>query len=134
MAHPRDDVLAVIDDDARVGATIGALRAAGITEADIHVLRGREGLTALARAWWRHSGVPASLAPFVAALLGDKQHVEAICESGGLAGHTVLAIHTRTADDVDEATRVLREYGAHDTWYFGPWTMTAVAPDARHTI
>jgi hypothetical protein len=134
MAHPKDDVLAVIDDDARVESTIGALRAAGFTDADIHVFRGRAGVTALARAWWRHSGVPAFLAPFVAALLSDEQDIEEIYEAEGLAGHTVLAVHTRTADDVDEATRVLREYGAHDTWYFGRWTLTAVDPVNRHTV
>jgi len=133
MTHPRDDVLAVIDDEAQVEATMSALRAAGFAEADIHVFRGRAGVTTLARAWWRHSGVPAFLAPFVAAILSDEQDIEEIYESEGLAGHTVLAVHTRTADDVDEATRVLRGYGAHDTWYFGRWTMTAVDPVARHT-
>jgi hypothetical protein len=133
MAHPRDDVLAVIDDEAGVRATIAALRAAGFTEADVHVFRGREGVTALARAWWRHSGVPAFLAPFVAAILSDEQDIEAIYESEGLAGHTVLAVHTHGPDDVDEATRVLRAWGAHDTWYFGRWTMAPVDPVARHT-
>jgi hypothetical protein len=133
MAHPCDDVLAVIDDDAGVKTTIAALRAAGFTAADIHVFRGRQGVTALARAWWRHSGVPAFLAPFVAAILSDEQGIGEIYESEGLAGHTVLAVHTRSPDDVDEATRVLRGWGAHDTWYFGRWTMTAVDPVARHT-
>ncbi len=128
MAHPRDDVLAVIDDDAGAEATIAALRAAGFAGADIHVFRGREGVTALARAWWRHSGVPA----FVAATLSDERDIERIYESEGLAGHTVLAVHTRGPDDVDEATRVLRGLGAHDTWYFGRWTMTPADPAARH--
>jgi hypothetical protein len=133
MAHPRDDVLAVIDDDARVEATIDALRAAGFSEADIHIFRGREGVTALARAWWGHAGVPAFLAPLVAAALSDERDIEEIYESEGLAGHTVLAVHTRCPDDVDEATRVLRGWGAHDTWYFGRWTMAPVDPSARHS-
>ena len=133
MAHPRDDVLAVIDDDARVEATIDALHTAGFTEADIHIFRGREGVTALARAWWRHSGVPAFLAPIVAAVLSDEQDIEEIYESEGLAGHTVLAVHTHSPDDVDEASRVLRDWGAHDTWYFGRWTMTPADPITRHS-
>lgn len=133
MAHPRDDVLAVIDDDAGVEATIEALRAAGFTAAAIHVFRGREGVTALARAWWRHAGVPAFLAPFVAAMLSDEKDIEQIYETEGLAGHTILAVHTHGPQHVVEATRVLREWGAHDTWYFGRWTMTAVHPVARHT-
>jgi hypothetical protein len=134
VAHPRDDVLAVIDDDVRVEATIDALHTAGFTAADIHVFRGREGVTALARAWWRHEGVPAFLAPMVAAVLSDEQDIEQIYESEGLAGHTVLAVHTHGPGDVDEATRVLRDWGAHDTWYFGRWTTSAVDPVARHEL
>jgi hypothetical protein len=134
MAHPRDDVLAVIDEDAGVEATIGALRSVGFTKADIHVFRGPAGVTALARAWWRHSRVPAFLAPFVAAILSDERDIEGIYESEGLAGHTVLAVHAHGADDVDEAKRVLRAAGAHDIWYFGRWTMTPDDPTARHSV
>jgi len=132
MVHPSDDVLAVIDDAARASAAIEALRASGFTEADIHVFRGREEIGALARAWWRHSGVPAFLAPILAAVLSDERDVEEIYESEGLAGHTVLAVHTRSADDVERATRVLRDSGAHDTWYFGRWTMAPLSPAGRH--
>ncbi len=128
---PSDDVLAVIDDGARVEATIDALHAAGFTEADIHVFRGREGVTALARAWWRHSGVPAFLVSILAAFLNDERNIEEIYESSGLAGHVVLAVHTRSLGDVDEATRVLRDSGAHDTWYFGRWTKAAPWPAGR---
>ncbi|MEX1169765.1 MAG: hypothetical protein WEE50_06455 [Chloroflexota bacterium] len=132
MVHPTDDVLAVIDDAARADAAIDALRASGFTDADIHVFRGREEIGALARAWWRHSGVPAFLAPILAAVLSDERDVEEIYESEGLAGHAVLAVHTRSADGVERATRVLRDSGAHDTWYFGRWTMAPLDPAGRH--
>jgi hypothetical protein len=134
-AHPRDDVLAVIEDDTSVATTVAALQRAGFTEADIHIFRGHAGVTALARAWWRHSGMPAFLGPFVSALLSDERDIEQIYDSEGLAGHTILAVHARTPDDIDEATRVLREYGAHDTWYFGRWTTTPgepAPPGLRH--
>jgi starvation-inducible DNA-binding protein len=62
VIHPADDVIAVVDD-ARVDVTIGRLRAAGFTEADTHVFRMPDGIGVVARAWCRHSGVPATLAP-----------------------------------------------------------------------
>jgi hypothetical protein len=133
MVHPANDVLAVIDDGDRADTAIETLRAAGFADADIHVFRGREEIGALARAWWRHSGVPAFLAPLVAAVLSDERDIEEIYESEGLAGHTVLAVHSRSAEDVERAVRVLRDSGAHDTWYFGLWSMAPVDPSARHT-
>jgi starvation-inducible DNA-binding protein len=131
MLHAADDVIAVIDGDARADAAVAALRAAGVTDADIHVVRGREGVVALADAWWRHSGVPGSLAPLLAAVLSDERDMEAIYGAEGLAGHTVLAVHIHSPDDVDEATRVLRACGAHDTWYFGPWTRAPLDHSVR---
>jgi hypothetical protein len=79
----------------------------------------------------RHLDGPAFLAPIVAAVLSDEQDIEEIYESSGLAGHVVLAVHTRSLGDVDEATRVLRDSGAHDTWYFGRWTKAAPWPAGR---
>jgi hypothetical protein len=132
MVHPKDDVLAVIDDGARADAAIDALHTAGFTEADIHTFRGRDEIGALARAWWRHSGVPSFIAPVLAAVLSDERDIEEIYESEGLAGHTVLAVHTRRAEDVGRATGILRDSGAHDTWYFGRWTMAPLSPAGRH--
>jgi hypothetical protein len=122
--HPKNDVLAVIDDAARADATIEALRDAGFEDADIHVFRGRSDIEELAHAWWRHSGVPSLIAPFLAAFLSDEWDVERTYESEGLAGHTVLAVHSRNAQDVERAKRVLRDGGAHDVWFFGRWTLT----------
>ena len=120
MSRPADDVIAVVDD-ARVGVTVGDLRAAGFTEADIHILRGPEGIGVLARAWCSHSGVPASLEPILATALSDDRTLEETYRSLGLAEQTVLAVHTHGHDDVDEATRVLHGCGSHDRWYFGRW-------------
>ena len=125
MIHPADDVIAVVDD-ACVGATVGDLRAAGFTEADIHILRGPEGIGVLARAWCSHSGVPASLAPILATVLSDDRTLEKTYRSQGLAEQTVLAVHTHSPDDVDEATRALHGCGSHDTWYFGRWAMPSL--------
>ncbi len=127
VIHPADDVIAVVDD-ARVDVTIGHLRAAGFTEADIHVFRLPEGIGVVARTWCRHSGVPATLAPILATVLSDDRTLEETYRSQGLAEQTVLAVHTHSPDDVDEARRVLRGYGPHDTWYFGRWAATTLEP------
>jgi len=132
MAHPCDDVLAVIDDDERADAAIEAVRKAGFRDAEIHVFRGRDEIGRLARSWWRDAGVPAFLAPFLAGVLSDEHDLEEIYESEGLAGHTVLAIHTRTAEDVERARWVLQHAGAHDTWYFGRWSMAPLDLVRRH--
>jgi hypothetical protein len=131
VAHPTDDVFVVIDTTERADATIRALRAAGFSEADIHVFRAREEIVVLARAWARHLDGPAFLVSILAAFLNDERNIEEIYESSGLAGHVVLAVHTRSLGDVDEATRVLRDSGAHDTWYFGRWTKAAPWPAGR---
>jgi hypothetical protein len=128
VAHPTDDVFVVIDNTERADATIRALRAAGFSEADIHVFRGREEIVVLARAWVRHLDGPAFLASILAAFLNAERNIEAIYESSGLAGCVVLAVHTRSLGDVDEATRVLRDSGAHDSWYFGSGTKAAPWP------
>ena len=132
MVHPRDDVLAVIDDPVRADAAAAALRETGFGDGDIHIFRGRDDIAGLARAWWKGSGVPAFLAPLVAAALSDERDVEEIYESEGYAGHTVLAVHCRNEDDVRRAVRVLRESGGHDAWYFGRWTMEPLIPTGRH--
>jgi hypothetical protein len=128
QVHPANDVVAVIDEATHADAAVKALRAAGFAGDDLHVFRGSEGIAALARAWWSHSGVPSFIAPLVAAVLSDERDVEKIYESEGLAGHTVLAAHCRSSDDVQRARRVLRDHGAHDTWFFGQWTMTDLGP------
>ena len=125
VAHPTDDVFVVIDNTERADATIRALRDAGFSEADIHVFRGREEIVALARAWARHVDGPAFLVSILTAFLNDERNIEEIYGSSGLAGHVVLAVHTLSLGDVDEATRVLRDCGTHDTWYFGRWTKAA---------
>jgi hypothetical protein len=129
MFHPRDDVLAVIDDAARADAAIEALHDAGFDEAHIHVFRGRAEIEGLARSWWKHSGVPAFIAPFLGAFLSDEYDIEKRYESEGLAGHTVLAVHTGGAEDVKRAAGVLRDFAAHELWFFGRWTLTELWPD-----
>ncbi len=121
VVHPTDDVVAVIDDADHADATIRALHVAGFTGADIHVFRGREEIGALAVAWLRQSDVPTFLAPIMATVLDDARNIQEIYDSYGRAGHVVVAVHARNVDDVDEATRVLRESGAHGPWYFGRW-------------
>ncbi len=128
MAHPSDDVFVVVDNTERADATISALRAAGFSEAAIHVFRGREEIVVLARAWARHLDGPAFLVSILEAFLNDERNMEAIYASSGFAGHVVLAVHTLSLGDVDEATRVLRDSGAHDTWYFGRWTKASPWP------
>lgn len=128
VAHPTDDVFVAIDDTERADATIRALRTAGFSDADIHVFRGQEEIVALARTWARHLDAPEFLVSILAAFLDDERNIEDIHESSGLAGHVVLAVHTRSLVDVDEATRVLRDSGAPDAWYFGRHTKAAPWP------
>jgi hypothetical protein len=125
LVHPTDDVVAVIEDAPRADSTISALHLAGFTEADIHVFRGRDEIGALAVAWLRRSDLPTFLTPILATVLDDGRKVQEIYDAYALAGHVVVAVHTRNVDDVDEATRVLRDNGARDTWYFGRWTKAA---------
>jgi hypothetical protein len=128
MFHPHDDLLAVIDDPADAEAAIAALGRAGIADEHIHVFRGRAEIEALARAWWKHSGVPALLAPFLAAFLSDEFEIEKRYEAEGAAGHTVLAVHAAQRNDIKRATTVLGEFAAHDMRYFGRWTITELWP------
>jgi hypothetical protein len=133
MFHPRDDLLAVIDDPAAAESAVAALKRASFAGEHIHVFRGHAEIEALARAWWKHSGVPALLAPFLAAFLSDEFEIEKRYEAEGAAGHTVLAVHAARRNDIERATAVLGEFAAHDMRYFGRWTITELWPQvARH--
>jgi hypothetical protein len=118
VAYPTNHLLAVIDHAASADAAVEALRAAGVTESDVTVLRGAGGGGAIGGLGARHRWLTTAIRA-VQYLTMDQmpdfgRYEEAIAE-----GRTVIAVHATDRRRMLDARAVLVAHGAHFLNFYG---------------
>jgi hypothetical protein len=118
IGYPTDSLMAVLPDPPSAAAAAAALRAVGIPDRDLTILRGPEGADRL-DGTGAINGVIARLRRLVSFTLMDQLVDMAIYEQAVREGQAVLM--TKPRDDARKATaiKVLREHGGHFINYYG---------------
>jgi hypothetical protein len=116
LKHPRNKVIALLDDVDSVGRAISDLVRAGFERESIDVLSGAEGAVRLDLDG-RHHGLRARLYRWVEGLSDIREWLERHSHhiTRGGFGLAVSADKNRKA----EAANILQEHGAHDGAFFG---------------
>jgi hypothetical protein len=117
IGYPTDSLMAVLPTPEVGAAAAGALRAAGIPDRDISILRGEEGADRL-DGTGSVNGVIARLRRLVSFTLMDQLVDMAIYEQAVREGHVVVMVKAR-GDRKAAAIRVLRERRGHFMNYYG---------------
>ena len=117
IGYPTDALLAVLPDAESAAAAAAALRAAGIPDRDITILRGEEGADRL-DGTGSVNGAIARLRRVVSFTLMDQLVDMAIYEQAVREGQVVVMVKAR-GDHKAAASAVLREHGGHFINYYG---------------
>ena len=118
IGYPTDSLLAVLPDAESAAAVAAALRAAGIPDRDITVLRGDEGADRL-DGTGAQNGVMARLRRLVSFTLMDQLVDMATYEQAVRDGQVVLLTKPRDAGRKAAAIDTLRRRGGHFINYYG---------------
>ncbi len=125
--YPANQVIAIIDDPENVASALSQLGRRGFEGGDIAVLSGMEGAHWLGtvqpeQGLWarmrrilrgRHDTVRETLSRQVDELR---------------AGHILVGVHVRNASERTFAGRILKRCNGHFINFFGPWTISGIAP------
>jgi hypothetical protein len=117
IGYPTDSLIAVLPDAASAAVAAAALRAAGIADRDITILRGPEGADRL-DGTGAVNGVIARLRRLVSFTLMDQLVDMAIYEQAVRDGQVALMVKARGPRKA-AAVDVLREHGGHFINYYG---------------
>ena len=118
IGYPTDSLMAVLPDAESAAAAAAALRASGIPDRDITILRGDEGADRL-DGTGAANGVMARLRRLVSFTLMDQLVDMAIYEQAVREGQVVLMVKPRHAARKAAAIETLREHGGHFINYYG---------------
>jgi hypothetical protein len=118
IGYPVDSLLAVVPDGERAAAAAAALKAAGIPDRDITILRGDEGATRFDPTGAVH-GLFARLRRIVSFTVMDQLPDMAWYDAAIRAGQAVVMVRLRGDEPKAEAVRILREQGGHFVNYYG---------------
>jgi hypothetical protein len=118
IGYPTDSLMAVLPDPPSGAAAAAALRAAGIPDRDLTILRGPEGADRL-DGTGAVNGVMARLRRLVSFTLMDQLVDMAIYEQAVREGQVVLMVKPRDGARKATAIKVLREHGGHFINYYG---------------
>ena len=118
IGYPTDSLMAVLPDAESAAAAARAMRAAGIADRDITILRGDEGADRL-DGTGAANGVMARLRRLVSFTLMDQLVDMAIYEQAVREGQVVLMVKPRHAASKAAAIETLRERGGHFINYYG---------------
>ena len=127
--RPTNHIVAVINTHEEAVRTIEALTAGGFLDSEIHPLIGRAAADTL-HAGTGRTGL-ANLAIRIADRLGiadDEMELKALYEQALRDGHVLLAVEAPTEARREQATRILREHGAHSVNFLGRFATTEFAP------
>lgn len=118
IGYPAGSLLAVLPDAKSGAASAAALRAAGIPDRDITILRGPEGADRL-DGMGAANGVIARLRRLVSFTLMDQLVDMALYEQAVRESRVVLMVRPRDGERKATATGVLRQHGGHFINYYG---------------
>jgi hypothetical protein len=118
IGYPTDSLLAVLPDAERAAAAAAALKAAGIPDRDITILRGDEGASRFDPTGAVH-GLLTRLRRLVSFTVMDQLPDMAWYDAAIRAGQAVVMVRLRGDERKAEAVRILREPGGHFINYYG---------------
>jgi hypothetical protein len=118
IGYPTDSLLAVLPDPDRAAAAAAAIKAAGIPDRDITVLRGDEGASRFDPTGAVH-GLLTRLRRIVSFTVMDQLPDMAWYDAAIRAGQAVVMVRLRGDDRKAEAVRIVRERGGHFINYYG---------------
>ncbi|HEX2470728.1 MAG TPA: hypothetical protein VHK05_09070 [Candidatus Limnocylindrales bacterium] len=118
IGYPTDSLLAVLPDPDRAASAAAAIKATGVPDRDITVLRGDEGASRFDPTGAVH-GLIARLRRIVSFTVMDQLPDMAWYDAAIRAGQAVVMVRLRGDDRKTEAVRIVREHGGHFINYYG---------------
>ena len=118
IGYPTDSLLAVLPEPERAASAAAALKAAGIPDKDITILRGDEGASRFDPTGAVH-GLFTRLRRIVSFTVMDQLPDMAFYDAAIRSGQAVVMVRVRGDDDKAEGIRILREHEAHFVNYYG---------------
>ena len=118
IGYPTDSLLAVLPEPERAAAAASALKAAGIPDTDITILRGDEGASRFDPTGAVH-GLVTRIRRIVSFTVMDQLPDMAFYDAAVRSGQAVVMVRLRGDDNKAEGIRILREHEAHFVNYYG---------------
>jgi hypothetical protein len=118
IGYPTDSLLSVLPDAERAATAAAALKAAGIPDRDITVLRGDEGASRFDPTGAMH-GLFTRLRRIVSFTVMDQLPDMAWYDAAIRAGQAVVMVRVRGAHRKAQAIGILRELGGHFINFYG---------------
>jgi hypothetical protein len=118
IGYPTDSLLAVVPDPETAARAAAALKAAGIRDRDITVLRGDEGASRFDPTGAVH-GLFTRLRRIVSFTVMDQLPDMAWYDASIRAGHAVVMARIRGDERKAEVVRIIRDHGGHFINYYG---------------
>ena len=118
IGYPTDSLLAVLPDAEHAATAAAALKAAGIPDRDITVLRGDEGASRFDPTGAMH-GLFTRLRRIVSFTVMDQLPDMAWYDAAIRAGQAVVMVRVRGDDRKTQAIGILRELGGHFINFYG---------------
>jgi hypothetical protein len=118
IGYPTDSLLAVVPDPERAAAAAAGVKATGIADKDITILRGDEGAARFDPTGAVH-GVFTRLRRLVSFTVMDQLPDMAWYDAAIRSGQAVVMVRVRGDDSKSAAIRILRDHGAHFVNYYG---------------
>ena len=118
IGYPTDSLLGVVDSGATAAQVAAALKAAGIRDRQISVMRGDESASRFDPTGAVH-GVLTRIRRVVSFTVMDQLPDMAWYEAAIRAGGAVVMVRIRGDEAKAEAVRILRDHGAHFINYYG---------------
>jgi hypothetical protein len=131
IRYPVNHIVGIINTDREAAHVVGALRAGGFLDSEVHVAAGQAEADAL-HAQTGRTGL-ADLAIRFAEFLGvsdDEMETKDRYEQAMRDGRFVFLIDAPSQERQNPAARILRELGAHTVNYMGRLARTEIIPPA----
>jgi hypothetical protein len=139
IGYPIDSLLGVFPSSEDAAAAAAELKAAGIPDRDITILRGDEGSSRFDPTGAVH-GLFARLRRIVSFAVMDQLPDMAWYDAAIQAGQAVIMVRLRGDDRKAEAVRIMREHGGHFINYYGRFATEEIVrwrgpePDVHHLL